>query len=96
MSHSKIIITPTLFMEVVSQLTSEVVIVKLYDRNLNMITAKITSFKQQIKILSCQAELLEAIQLLNLVRMNTNNIFISVNEYKAAALKSISDRQLIA
>ena len=80
MIHSKIKITPTLYMEVVSLLTSEVVVVKLYDRNLNMITAKITSFQQQIEIVSCQADLLDAIQLLHLVRTNTNNIFIAVNE----------------
>ena len=90
MSHSKIKITPTLYMEVVSQLTSEVVIVKLYDRSLNMITAKITSFQQQIEIVSCQADLLDAIQLLHLVRTNSNNIFIAVKEL------IITDSQLTA
>ena len=83
-------------MEIVEQITSEVAIVELFDRNQNTITAEVSSFEQSIKILLCNADLFDAIQFLNLVRMNSDNIFIAVDEYRDTALKSMADRQLSA
>lgn len=99
MNNAKILITPTLFMDVLRQVSSEVFVVKLFDRNDNTITVKITSFQEHIEhieVVSCQAELLDAIQLLNLVRMNSDKIFSAIDQYKLTSIKNIEARQLSA